>query len=257
MRDSSSAEAIKFVKDCLNYLRFHHDLEPAVLSATYPEIFHLTPSHHGVDALLRDRTKKLVNDKALDVAREDHPPTLEDVRKEFEKCHQCRLCKERKNIVFGVGNEKAKLVFIGEAPGRDEDLKGEPFVGRAGQLLTKIINAMGLKREDVYITNIIKCRPPGNRNPLPDEIAACEPYLIKQLEVINPRLICALGTVAAQILLKTDKKISILRGQFYYYQGIRVLPTFHPAFLLRNPEYKRVVWDDMQLLMKEYEKLTD
>ena len=161
----------------------------------------------------------------------------------------------RTQIVFGSGNPQAKLVFVGEGPGRDEDLQGQPFVGLAGQLLTKIIQAIQLSREEVYIANIIKCRPPGNRNPEPDEISACEPFLIKQLEVIRPRLICALGTFAAQTLLQTEEKISLLRGRFHQYQGIPLMPTYHPAFLLRNPNYKRDVWEDMKKIKKEYDRL--
>ena len=141
-------------------------------------------------------------------------------------------------------------MFVGEAPGEEEDLQGRPFVGRAGQLLTKIIQAMGFERNEVYIANILKCRPPGNRNPEPDEIATCEPFLIKQTAIIHPAVICALGTFAAQTLLKTDRKISALRGRFHDYHGIRLMPTFHPAYLLRNPGEKRKVWEDMQLVME-------
>jgi DNA polymerase len=157
--------------------------------------------------------------------------------------------------VFGVGNPTAWLVFVGEAPGADEDEQGEPFVGRAGQLLTRIIEAMKLTREQVYICNIIKCRPPGNRNPEPDEIASCEPFLIAQLRAIQPKLICALGNFAAQVLLRTKEPISKLRGRFYSYQGIPLLPTYHPAYLLRNPHEKKTVWEDMKLLQRAYERL--
>ncbi len=181
--------------------------------------------------------------------------TLTQVREELGECTRCKLHKGRKNIVFGVGNPKAWLVFVGEAPGADEDEQGEPFVGRAGQLLTRIIEAMKLTRDQVYICNIIKCRPPGNRNPEPDEIASCEPFLIGQLQAIKPKLICALGNFAAQILLRTKEPISKLRGRFHSYQGIPVLPTFHPAYLLRNPHEKKTVWEDMKLLQREYERL--
>jgi len=181
--------------------------------------------------------------------------SLEAIREELGDCQRCKLHSSRTQIVFGVGSPRAKLVFVGEAPGRDEDLQGEPFVGQAGQLLTKIIQAIELTREEVYITNIIKCRPPGNRNPEPDEIMACEPFLIKQLEVIRPKLICALGTFAAQTLLKTDEKISLLRGKFHRYQGIPLMPTYHPAFLLRNPNHKRDVWEDMKKIKKEYDQI--
>jgi len=180
---------------------------------------------------------------------------LDSIRQELGDCQRCRLHASRTRIVFGTGNPHAELVFIGEAPGREEDLQGEPFVGQAGQLLTRIIEAIGLSRQEVYITNVIKCRPPENRNPALEEIAACEPFLIKQLAAIRPRLICALGTFAAQTLLKTEAKISALRGRFHVYQGIPLMPTYHPAFLLRNPQKKRDVWEDMKKLKKEYEKL--
>ena len=181
--------------------------------------------------------------------------TLEEVREELGDCHRCKLHSTRKNIVFGAGNPKAKLIFVGEGPGRDEDLQGKPFVGLAGQLLTKIIQAIQLTREEVYIANIIKCRPPGNRNPEPDEIQACEPFLIKQLEAIRPKLICALGTFAAQTLLKTEERISLLRGKFHQYQGIPLMPTYHPAYLLRNPNFKRDVWEDLKKIKIEYDRL--
>lgn len=176
--------------------------------------------------------------------------TLDDVKKELGNCQRCSLGRVRNNIVFGEGNPNAQIVFVGEAPGGDEDIQGRPFVGRAGQLLTRIIEAMGLKRSDVYICNILKCRPPGNRNPRPEEITACEPILIRQLEVINPRVICALGTFAAHTLLKTDVPITLLRGKFYAYHGIKLMPTYHPAYLLRNPGQKKQVWDDVQRIME-------
>jgi DNA polymerase len=163
------------------------------------------------------------------------------------------LAKTRKNVVFGDGNLSARIVFVGEAPGADEDEQGLPFVGRAGQLLTNIIKAMGLEREDVYICNILKCRPPGNRNPQPDEIRLCEPYLKRQLQLIAPQIICALGSFAAKTLLKTETPITALRGRFQTYAGIKLMPTYHPAYLLRNPSAKKQVWEDVQLIMKEIE----
>ena len=180
---------------------------------------------------------------------EPSPPpiiTLEEVRKELGDCKRCKLHRTRRTIVFGEGNEKATLMFIGEGPGYDEDVQGRPFVGKAGQLLTKIIESINLSREEVYIANIVKCRPPQNRNPEPDEIESCNPFLMKQIRVIQPKIICALGTFAAQTLLKTDTKISALRGKFFDLEGIKVIPTYHPAFLLRNPERKREVWEDMK-----------
>ena len=171
---------------------------------------------------------------------------------EIGDCQRCKLAPQRTNLVFGVGNPKARLVFVGEAPGADEDAKGEPFVGRAGQLLTEIITkGMGLRREDVYIANVIKCRPPGNRNPEPDEVASCEPFLIRQLELIRPQVIVALGKFAVQTLLRTKTPISKLRGQWGDYQGIKVMPTFHPAYLLRNPGDKRLVWSDIKAVLAE------
>lgn len=176
-------------------------------------------------------------------------PTLSEIREELGDCQRCRLSKTRQNIVFGSGNPRARLVFVGEAPGYEEDVKGEPFVGPAGQLLTKIIHAIELTREAVYILNVLKCRPPKNRNPRPDEVATCSPFMNRQINTINPDFICALGKFATQTLLQTDRPISRLRGQFYDYQGIQLMPTFHPSYLLHNPEKKREVWQDMQKLM--------
>jgi DNA polymerase len=172
--------------------------------------------------------------------------TLEEVRKELGDCRRCKLHRTRRTLVFGEGNERAKLMLIGEGPGYDEDIQGRPFVGKAGQLLTKILQAIHLRREEVYITNIIKCRPPQNRNPEPDEIQNCHPFLLKQIEAIQPKIICALGAFAAQTLLKTDAKITTLRGRLYDLEGIKVIPTYHPAYLLRNPDRKREVWEDMK-----------
>jgi DNA polymerase len=172
--------------------------------------------------------------------------TLAEVREELGDCKRCKLHRTRKTIVFGEGNQKATLMFIGEGPGYDEDVQGKPFVGRAGQLLTKIIESINRSREEVYIANIIKCRPPQNRNPEPDEIQSCYPFLMKQIRVIQPNIICALGTFSAQTLLQTDAKITALRGKLYDLEGIKVIPTYHPAFLLRNPEKKRDVWEDMK-----------
>jgi DNA polymerase len=178
-------------------------------------------------------------------------PTLESVREELGDCTRCKLHKGRTNLVFGVGNPKARLVFVGEAPGEDEDLKGEPFVGKAGQLLTKMIEAMGLRREDVYICNTVKCRPPNNRNPEPDELEACEPYLKGQLASLQAEVIVTLGKFAAQALLRDQTPISRLRGGWREYQGIALMPTFHPAYLLRSPGEKGKVWGDLQLVMKK------
>jgi DNA polymerase len=173
--------------------------------------------------------------------------TLELVREDLGDCTRCKLHRlGRRQIVFGVGNPRAELMFIGEAPGHDEDVQGMPFVGRAGQLLTKIIEAIDLKREDAYIANVIKCRPPENRNPESDEVASCEPFLFRQVQAIAPRVIVALGTFAAQTLLRKNDPISRLRGQVFHYGDARLIPTFHPAYLLRSPERKREVWEDMK-----------
>jgi len=174
---------------------------------------------------------------------------LAEIRADIGDCRRCRLSEARRNIVFGDGNPEAWLVFVGEGPGGEEDLKGLPFVGAAGRLLTRIIEAIGMRREDVYICNVVKCRPPGNRNPAPDEVGTCFPFLERQLAAIRPRFVCALGNFAAQTLIGTGEPISRLRGRFHDVRGIRVLPTYHPAFLLRNPERKRDVWEDMKKLM--------
>jgi DNA polymerase len=175
--------------------------------------------------------------------------TLTAIREDIGDCTRCKLhTLGRTQVVFGVGNPDADLMFVGEAPGGDEDVQGIPFVGRAGQLLTKIIEAIGLQRDDVYIANVIKCRPPGNRNPEPDEVGTCEPFLFQQIDVIKPKVIVALGKFAAQALLRTDDPISRLRGRVFSYRGAKLIPTFHPAYLLRNPSSKREVWEDMKLV---------
>jgi uracil-DNA glycosylase family 4 len=172
---------------------------------------------------------------------------LAAVRIDIGDCVRCKLhAQGRRQIVFGVGNPEADLMFVGEAPGADEDIQGIPFVGRAGQLLTKIIEAIGLKREDVYIANVIKCRPPANRNPEQDEVETCEQFLFRQIDIIKPKVIVALGTFAARTLLRTLDPISRLRGRLYDYRGAKLIPTFHPAYLLRNPASKREVWQDMK-----------
>jgi DNA polymerase len=176
------------------------------------------------------------------------------IREELGECRRCKLHPSRRTIVFGAGDPEARLVFVGEGPGRDEDIKGEPFVGRAGQLLTRMIESMDLTRREVYIANIIKCRPPGNRNPQLDEIATCFPFLLKQLDAIRPRIICALGNFAAQTLLETDEKITQLRGRFHSFRGTLLMPTYHPAFLLRNPQMKRNAWEDLKMIQREYVK---
>ena len=176
--------------------------------------------------------------------------SLDAIRADIgDDCRRCKLhTLGRKRIVFGVGNPNADLMFVGEAPGADEDEQGIPFVGRAGQLLTKIIEAIGMTRDDVYIANVIKCRPPQNRNPEPDEVDTCEPFLFRQIDVIKPKVIVALGKFGAQTLLRTEEPISRLRGRIFAFRGAKLIPTFHPAYLLRNPASKREVWEDMKMV---------
>jgi len=201
--------------------------------------------------LKRSKTKPSVQEKPKSA---ELNTSLDDYRRQIEKCQKCSLGKTRIKFVFGDGDPNSKLVFVGEAPGSDEDQQGLPFVGKAGQLLTKIIEAINFKRSQVYICNILKCRPPENRNPLPAEIELCEPYLIRQLEIIKPAVICTLGTFASQTLLKTDIPISKLRGKIHYYQNIKLVPTFHPAALLRNPAWKRDTWEDVKLVRQIYDR---
>jgi DNA polymerase len=208
--------------------------DPGILDTEDPEVLDTEdPGVLGVAAVAGDKSP-------LTVIRED-----------LGDCTRCKLANlGRKQIVFGVGSPTADLMFVGEAPGADEDIQGEPFVGRAGQLLTKIIEAMGLTRGDVYIANVLKCRPPGNRNPEPDEVAKCQPFLFRQIETVNPKVMVALGTFAAQALLDTKDSISKLRGRAWPCRGRLLVPTFHPAFLLRSPERKRDTWDDMKLVLR-------
>jgi len=207
----------------------------------------VTEKNFGADELPLQMCENVCGSGKSAVKKEDWT----EFQREVLACRKCRLCEGRKNVVFGEGNLEANLMFIGEAPGYDEDIQGRPFVGKAGQLLTRIIEAMGLKREEVYIGNCLKCRPPNNRNPFPDEIALCKPYLLQQVERIQPKVICALGKFAAQTLLDTDTPISKLRGNFHDFHGVKLMPTFHPAYLLRNPTEKRLVWEDMQKIMRE------
>ncbi len=200
------------------------------------------------DPVWRTRPADASESVAPVVFSKNSAEALAAVRADIGDCTRCKLhTLGRKQIVFGVGNPEADLMFVGEAPGADEDLQGIPFVGRAGQLLTKIIEAIDLRREDVYIANVIKCRPPQNRNPEPDEVETCEPFLFQQIDIIKPKVIVALGKFAAQALLRTLDPISRLRGRVYHYRGAKLIPTFHPAYLLRNPSSKREVWEDMKL----------
>lgn len=216
----------------------------------------------GVDSLSlwKDQTASPIAVPQIAISNETTPMpeeivTLDSIRAEIGDCQRCKLAPKRTNIVFGSGNPNAELVFVGEAPGFDEDQQGLPFVGRAGQLLTKIIESISLKREDVYICNVLKCRPPENRNPEPDEVAACNPFMKKQLAAIRPKIVCCLGTFAAQTVLQTVAPISKLRGKFYDMDGMRIIATFHPAYLLRSPDKKREVWEDMKQIRAELFRL--
>jgi uracil-DNA glycosylase family 4 len=208
----------------------------------------------GVEGVSRDPAwRRRLNENAqpdavVEVVTDDAAKVLALIKEELgPDCSRCKLhTLGRKQVVFGVGNPNADLMFVGEAPGADEDEQGEPFVGRAGQLLTKIIEAIGLERDDVYIANVIKCRPPGNRNPEPDEVERCQPFLFRQIDAIKPKVIVALGKFAAQALLQTTDPITRLRGRTFKYRGATLIPTFHPAYLLRNPSSKREVWEDMK-----------
>lgn len=176
---------------------------------------------------------------------------LKQIREDIGDCQRCKLCRDRTHIVFGEGSPSAQILFVGEAPGRDEDEQGRPFVGRAGQLLTKMIEAMGLKREQVYIANIVKCRPPENRYPETDEVLTCYPFLLRQIQTIKPKIIITLGNLATQTLLDTKAGITSLHGSFRDFNGIKLMPTYHPAFLLRNPNMKKPCWEDLKTVMAE------
>ena len=180
----------------------------------------------------------------------DKPAALKLIREDIGDCTRCRLHKGRTNLVFGVGNVNADLMFVGEGPGADEDAKGEPFVGRAGQLLNNMISAMGIKREDVYIANVVKCRPPSNRTPEKDECDTCSPFLMRQIDVIKPKVIVALGAVAAKNLLAVNDSMANLRGRWYDFRDSKLLVTYHPAYLLRDPRQKKEAWKDLQMVMK-------
>ena len=215
----------------------------ARISATAPLPIPAAPAPTSAD------TSNALFEKYPRLAKTSDLPAL---REFIGDCDRCKLAPLRTNLVFGGGDPNAQLMFIGEAPGADEDARGEPFVGRAGQLLTDIIErGMGLSRAQVYICNVIKCRPPENRNPEPDEVASCEPFLFRQIELVQPQVIVALGAFAVQALLKVKTPISKLRGNWHEVRGVRMMPTFHPAYLLRNPADKRLVWSDIQLVMRE------
>lgn len=211
-------------------------------------------SEYGIDSsfLPGDLESMLVIPERISTRGAD---TLQALYETHCTCTKCDLGHRRRHFVFGYGNEQADVMFIGEAPGAEEDAQGLPFVGPAGQLLDKILQAIHFTRDEVYIANIVKCRPPNNRDPQPDEIAACEPILREQIRLVQPRLICALGRVAGQALLKTTASLGRLRGRFHDYHGARLLVTYHPSALLRNPSFKRPTWEDVQMLRREYDRI--
>ena len=249
----------KVGEEILQHLRFYQELGVQWIGgrAAAPARIPSVPSGPSPKATLMGKTgspkepaeKTTLRFPQTKTMFDAHPgpeESLEQIRENLGDCKRCKLAPSRRNIVFGSGNPAADLMFVGEAPGADEDDQGLPFVGRAGQLLTKIIASIGMKREDVYICNILKCRPPGNRNPEPDEIASCEPFLLRQIASVKPKVICALGTFGTQTLLHTREPISRVRGHFIDFHGAKLLATFHPAYLLRNPNEKRKVWEDVQ-----------
>ena len=202
----------------------------------------------------RRRMGGFVSELQTQYAKVNKESALKALREEIGDCQRCRLAKGRTNIVFGEGNPDAKLIFIGEGPGREEDLQARPFVGDAGKLLTRLIEKMGFKREDVYIANIVKCRPPMNREPEDDEMNACKPFIEEQIKIINPKIIISLGRISAQSLLNTKIPISKLRGRFYQHMNIPLMPTFHPAYLLRNPKDKNLTWEDAQKVLERLKR---
>ena len=224
-------ELLNIVKSLKNYMSFEQEagINEIALSGLHAPLQDLGASQTQAVSLVRDN--RLL---------------LEQLKEQVANCTDCELCSTRRNTVFGEGSQHARLMLIGEAPGMEEDIQGRPFVGKAGKLLTKIIEAIGLKREDVFICNSLKCRPPKNRTPYPSEIVACRHFLLDQITMINPRIICCLGRPATQSLLMTDASISRMRGKFHDFKGIKVMPTFHPAYLLRNPSEKKLVWEDMK-----------
>lgn len=240
----SSSEFYETARALENYIRFCKEIGIEELPAGF--------AAGGTEIADTERNGTVLLNERGESRDSSAVKTLSEIREELGDCTRCRLCETRKSIVFGEGNPKARLVFVGEGPGRDEDIQGRPFVGRAGQLLTKIIQAMKLERKDVYICNVVKCRPPGNRNPEPDEVASCEPFLMKQIESINPEVIVSLGSVATGLMLKLKNfKMGQLRGTFHQYGNSKLMITYHPAALLRNPSFKKPVWEDMKLVMKE------
>ena len=226
-------------EELADQFEFFRDIGISLVDIDAPQ--HVQPARAASGSAVAGKPEAVHGSSAPDISM-----TLETIREDLGDCQRCRLAQTRTHIVYGSGSPDARLVFVGEAPGSDEDRQGLPFVGRAGQLLTRIIESIGLKRDDVYICNVLKCRPPGNRNPEPVEVDACSPFLRRQIAAIQPKIVCCLGTFAAQTVMSMKVPISRLRGEFHEIDGIRYIATFHPAYLLRNAEKKREVWEDMK-----------
>ncbi len=234
------AARVKYYKEMGIHDFYRQPIDPGVELALQP----------AADAVLETVPTKTQISPSLPPVIGDKPAALKLIREDIGDCTRCRLHKGRTNLVFGVGNVNADLMFVGEGPGADEDAKGEPFVGRAGQLLNNMISAMGIRREDVYIANVVKCRPPSNRTPEKDECDVCSPFLMRQIDVIKPKVIVALGAVAAKNLLAVNDSMSNLRGRWYDFRDSKLLVTYHPAYLLRDPRQKKEAWKDLQMVMK-------
>lgn len=254
-----SIEYLKFIKNSPQYSIFKEDIPESKNNIN--EEISLVQTEDDINInIMMVKDKPIERDVAYGLIREDwmDSKSIDELNHKISDCKKCPLAKTRTNFVFGVGNPKAEVVIVGEAPGRDEDLQGKPFVGRAGQLLTDILKAINFSRDEVYICNILKCRPPENRNPLPEEIFHCEPYLMRQLELIKPRLILAVGSFAGQTLMKTKEPLGKMRGRFFDFNigeiKAKLMVTYHPAALLRNPHWKKPTWEDVKLFRKEYDK---
>lgn len=253
-----------FLEKTINYLKFYNEKVKLPIEIDFNKCYSGdTNIKESENITLKDKEEKfksitIVEEENLFAEEWEKSGILNELYSKIKICTKCNLYKTRTNFVFGSGNENADIVVIGEAPGSEEDLQGQPFVGRAGQLLTKMLSSININRDEVYICNILKCRPPGNRNPLPEEIKLCEPYLIKQLKLINPEFIIALGSFAAQTLLKTKEPLGRLREKVFNYnisgKGIKLIVTFHPAALLRNPHWKKPAWEDLKMFRAMYDE---
>lgn len=265
-QNSNSEDLLALILAVRNQLEFYQDLGLTHIGSTKNTTLENILSFDNTENMAKKTSQSIDQLPLFDIGdKPQNSPSSFSINKSLgketllairaETGHCCQLCNQATQVVFGEGNPTAELMFIGEAPGAEEDATGRPFVGQAGRLLDKIIAAIGFKREDVYITNVVKCRPPNNRKPTPDEMQACEPFLFNEIELIKPKIIVTLGATPLTCLLGTKEGITKTRGQFYYFQGIPVMPTFHPAFLLRVPERKREVWEDMKQVMNKLQEI--